>query len=269
MRRAPRASCDLVWGFSNPTAATIGTLGLGGDAFGLAADRLGAAISRNFQATGTPIRAGWSPLTLGGQPVNLLSASGGFNDPVFSSGGGGWGGTDWGSIIGGVANLGFGYATAKQQAKALKRLAKLRMNVPSFGAGSMLQQLGGVGGGPIMNFAPSASSGLGGALAGALGGLATGLTLPSLGGLTDMLPGGLEEGGTGVFGPDLFAPVAGGRRQRMISAPNDSGEMVYWRPVGKPVMFTGDLALLKRTRKVLGKFNSFGPARCLRRRRRR
>jgi len=243
-------------GFESPLAHTISTLGLGGDFGVFGANLAGRAASRLF-ASGRTIQPG-------SFPVNLLSSSGGFNDPIFSSGGGGWssgGGTDWGSLLGNVAQLGFGYAGAKQQAKALKRLAKLRLNVPTFGsplatgfAGPMVPASGG-----------GATFGGPGALA--IGG--AGLALGNFGGLTDMLPGGLEEGGTGIFGPDLFAPTAASKRQRMISAPNASGEMVYWRPVGKPVLFSGDLSLLKRTRKVLGKYGSFGRARCLPGRKRR
>lgn len=272
-------------GFASPSFTTVSTLGLGGDPFALAGRKIGAAISRNLQETGTPIRAGFSewvarrlgtpfdnggvPIPQGAQPVNLLSAAGGFNDPVFTSGGGGWstGGTDWGGIINAIGGATFGYLNAKNQTKQLKQLAKLRLNVPTIGT-PLQNPLAGVGG---LGFSSGGLGAGGAAVLGGLGGLATGLGLPSLGGLTDMLPGGLEEGGTGLFGPDLFRAVSAGARQRMIDAPHPTtGERVYWRPVGKPILFSGDVSLLKRVRKVSRKLNAgCGVARATFRRRRR
>jgi len=169
---------------------------------------------------------------------------------VFSSSGGGLGGTDWGGLIGTLGGQVAGIFAQKEQNKMLKRL--MRGTRGSIGSGSY-------GGFPVNTFAPAAGvpAATGGAWAGTAAGLlgagALGL-LPELG---DMLPGGLEESGTGLFGPDLFAVGATSRRQRMIDAVHPTtGERVYWRPVGRPIMFTGDAALLKRTRKMVRKMSS-------------
>jgi hypothetical protein len=184
----------------------------------------------------------------------------------------GSGGFDWGGLIGSIGQGAIGIMQQKAQNKMLKRLMRLRSggNIPmgTFAGGGVTPT-----GALYSNFSgvPAVSTGgfAGGAAAGALGGLAMGL-LPELG---DMLPGGLEESGTGLFGPDLFKAGAASQRQRMIDAVHPtSGERVYWRPVGRPIMFTGDAALLKRTRKMVRKMSStagcgFG-GRSFRRRRR-
>jgi hypothetical protein len=169
---------------------------------------------------------------------------------VFSSGGG-LGGTDWGGLIGTLGGQVAGIFQAKEQNRMLKRM--MRGARGPVGSGSY-------GGFPVNTFAPT-SYGVPAATGGisAMGGLA-GLGIGALGllpELGDMLPGGLEESGTGLFGPDLFAVGAASRRQRMIDAVHPtSGERVYWRPVGRPIMFTGDAALLKRTRKMVRKMSS-------------
>jgi hypothetical protein len=164
------------------------------------------------------------------------------------------GGTDWGAIIGGIGSQIAGIYQTKQQNKLLRRMMGGRRGpVMNLGGGIV-----GPGGALGANFAgvPAVSTGGfagGAAAAGALAGLGLGL-LPELG---DMLPGGLEESGTGLFGPDLFRVGAASQRQRMIDAVHPtSGERVYWRPVGRPIMFTGDAALLKRTRKMVRKMSS-------------
>jgi len=164
---------------------------------------------------------------------------------VFSSGGA-LGSTDWGGLIGTLGGQVAGIFAQKEQNKMLKRLMRGSTRGLTMAA-------------PGMGFAPAAGvpAATGGAWAGTAGGLlgagALGL-LPELG---DMLPGGLEESGTGLFGPDLFAVGATSRRQRMIDAVHPTtGERVYWRPVGRPIMFTGDAALLKRTRKMVRKMSS-------------
>jgi len=183
---------------------------------------------------------------------------------VFSGGGG----TDWGGIIGSLGGQVAGIFAQKEQNKMLKRL--MRTNRGAFLGGSPTTGYGigmGFAGVPAATGGISAMGGLAGL--GSLGAGALGL-LPELG---DMLPGGLEESGTGIFGPDLFAVGANSRRQRMIDAVHPTtGERVYWRPVGRPIMFTGDAALLKRTRKMVRKMSSnagcgFG-GRTFRRRRR-
>jgi hypothetical protein len=154
---------------------------------------------------------------------------------------GGLGGTDWGGLISQIGNATFGYLGAKQQNKQLNKL--LRLTGGGGLANSFVGPAAGMGAGSILGSGGSILAGAGAGLAGLLG----------LG--PDMLPGGLEEGGTGMFGPDLFAPTAASSRQRMIHAEHPtSGEMVYWRPVGRPVLFSGDLQLLKRTRKTIGRY---------------
>jgi hypothetical protein len=166
---------------------------------------------------------------------------------VFSSGSGG---TDWGGLVGTIGGQVAGIFQQKEQNKMLKRL--MRGTRGTIGSGSY-------GGFPVNTFAPSgvpAATGGGISAMGGLAGLGIGALglLPELG---DMLPGGLEESGTGLFGPDLFAVGAASRRQRMIDAVHPTtGERVYWRPVGRPIMFTGDAALLKRTRKMVRKMSS-------------
>jgi hypothetical protein len=165
----------------------------------------------------------------------------------------GGGGTDWGGLIGSIGGQVAGIFQQKEQNKMLKRL--MRGNRGAFLGGSPAT---GYGMGMPMGFAPAGVPAVGGGIS-AMGGLA-GLGIGALGllpELGDMLPGGLEESGTGIFGPDLFAVGAASRRQRMIDAVHPTtGERVYWRPVGRPIMFTGDAALLKRTRKMVRKMSS-------------
>lgn len=183
-------------------------------------------------AAAAPNNTGAAPMTLFGGGA---STSGGF---------------DWGGLIGSIGSSAIQIMNAKQQNKMLKRLTRLQAG-------------GGLGALSSGFVAPSAVPAVtGGSQLGSvlqtlgLGGLAGGAAslLPELG---DMLPGGLEESGTGLFGPDLFRVGAQSRSQRMIDAVHPtSGERVYWRPVGRPIMFTGDAALLKRTRKMVRKMSS-------------
>ena len=163
-------------------------------------------------------------------------------------------GTDWGGIIGTLGGQVAGIFAQKQQNKMLKRLTRVG------GGGASRNTFGGQM--PMSRFPVATFSGvpavtgpnpLWSILGGAAAGAATGL-LPELG---DMLPGGLEESGTGLFGPDLFRPTNAGQRQNMIDAVNPAtGERQFWRPVGRPIMFTGDAALLKRTRKMVRKMST-------------
>ncbi len=192
------------------------------------------------------------PLTSGeeGDVANLFSASGGFNDPFadLTSGGGALGGLA--GALGGIASVLPSVLAQREQTKQLKALAKL-VGGRTLGAGSAFVA-------PSAN--PAVVSQGFGPLAGILAGAAAGGLGSVLAGLgPDLLPGGLEESGTGFFGPDLFAPTAASARQRMIDAPHPtSGERVYWRPVGRPILFAGDLSLLRMTRKKLRRFA--GPA---------
>lgn len=175
--------------------------------------------------------------------MGLMFQSGGA-DTVGGSGGFGGGGGFW-DALGSIGNTVAGIYATKAQNKQLRQMQRLAM--PRFPQQQGLGFLQGV---------PAASGGLGAFGAGALGG-ALGSLLPSLGGMTDVLPGGLEESGTGVFGPDLFAPTRASARQRMIDAVHPgTGERVFWRPVGRPIMFAGDAALLRRTRKLARKLNA-------------
>jgi hypothetical protein len=190
---------------------------------------------------------------------------------LFDGGGAAYGGgTDWGSIIGGIGSQIAGIYQMKAQNRQLKRLQKL-------GGGGGMASVAMRDPRIMYGFAPAAgvpAATGGGSILGPLAGAAAGIfgsgLLPELG---DILPGGLEESGTGLFGPDLFKVGAASQRQRMIDAVHPtSGERVYWRPVGRPIMFTGDAALLKRTRKMVRKMSSqagcgFG-GRTFRRRRR-
>lgn len=173
---------------------------------------------------------------------------------LLGGGGASWGGggTDWGGIVGTIGGQVAGIFQQKEQNKMLKRLMR-RSGGGAFIGGSPATGYGvGMGFAGVPAVAGGGMSAMGG-LAG-LGSLGALGLLPELG---DLLPGGLEEGGTGIFGPDLFAVGAASRRQRMIDAVHPTtGERVYWRPVGRPIMFTGDASLLKRTRKMVRKMSS-------------
>jgi hypothetical protein len=214
----------------------------------------------------------YSSLFYNPQPAPAAPNNGANMSGLFDGGGAGLGGgTDWGSIIGGIGSQIAGIYQTKAQNKQLRRLAKLSggggmasvaMRDPRIMYGSAFAPAAGV---------PAATGGAwSGTSAGILAAAGAGALLPELG---DILPGGLEESGTGLFGPDLFRPSATSQRQRMIDAVHPTtGERVYWRPVGRPIMFTGDAALLKRTRKMVRKMSSqagcgFG-GRTFRRRRR-
>jgi len=189
---------------------------------------------------------------------------------IFSGGttGGTFGGGDWASAITGLGNGVLNLLAQKQQVKALKKMQRIQMRGAITGPG------GATGMNLISAFAPSGvpatTGGLGAAGGGALAAaIASMFGLP--GGVGDILPGGLEESGTGLFGLDLFRPTAAGQRQRMLDATNPAtGERQYWRPVGKPVLFAGDVALNRRIQKIARKVG--GGSRCaptFRRRRRR
>lgn len=198
------------------------------------------------------------------RPNNL---GGGIMASLFTGGAGvTGGGADWGSLLGSVGSAITGIYQTKAQTKQLKALNRLlsggsRSLTPSTSA--MVPSMFA----PVATVPAATGTGaLGGLLGGLLGGGLAGSLLPDIN-----LPGGLEEGGTGMFGPDLFAPTNAGARQRMIDAPHPTtGERVYWRPVGRPLMFSGDAALLKRTRKLARKLDAgCGSARATFRRRRR
>jgi hypothetical protein len=186
-----------------------------------------------YSALGQGLAAARAATTTGGSAMASL----------FTGGGASLGSTDWGSLIGGIGQAVAGIYATKAQTRQLKQLNRLmgtRSLVPTaaFAPATVPAASGGLGG-------------LGGLLGGMLGGMGAGL-LPDIN-----LPGGLEEGGTGLFGPDLFAPTQAGARQRMIDAPHPTtGERVYWRPVGRPIMFAGDKTLLLRTRKLVRKVSS-------------
>lgn len=168
---------------------------------------------------------------------------------LFTGSGGGFdfGGGPLGGLIGGVAQGVTDIFTLKQQTKLLKQLNRLR-------AGGITPS--GIGGITPSGFAGGVPAAGGVDLASLLGGLGLGGMLGGgLGGIADALPGGLEEGGTGLFGPDLFSPTAASSRQNMIDAPHPrTGERVYWRPVGRPILFSGDAAVMRRAKKVCSRF---------------
>lgn len=195
------------------------------------------------------------PPTAGGL-VNLLSSSGGFNDPVFTNGGGGWGGSsDWlGSLLGGVTSATFGYLQAKQQTKMLNALAKLRLNTPTFGTplNNPLAGIGGLGAG--------LGSGLVGGLPFDLGGLSTGGAGAAAGGVLGGEIGGPIGAGIGGALGGLAGLALGGsgtatRTPHLVGAWNQQTQRgAFYRYVGRPVLFQGDITNLKRTRKVLRRF---------------
>ena len=251
----PRTGLQLGIGLANQPGGRTDWRGIYNNLWGLR-----VTPNPNVQVAAAPAPAGPGypyryPLTIdeGGLYWPPRQTSGGRMMSLFTGQGAGtWGGggTDWGSVIGGLGQGVLSIFAMKQQNKQLKRLSRLQ-------AGAFMPSL------PSM-FAPSAggvpaAAGAGGwgALPGILG--AAGAGILGLG--PDLLPGGLEEGGTGLFGQDLFKPTNAGQRQRMIDAVNPAtGERVYWRPVGRPIMFTGDRHLLIRTRKTVRKMS--GAAGC-------
>lgn len=194
--------------------------------------------------------------------MGLMFTAGGADT---SSSGGGWGGGGGGfwDALGSIGGAVAGIYQAKEQNKALRRMQRGAMPTMQFPPSAY-------GVPAAQGFAPGAIGGaIGRAAPWLLGGL--GAAAGSAGLLPDVMPGGLEESGTGMFGPDLFRPTAASARQRMIDAVHPgTGERVYWRPVGRPILFAGDAALLRRTRKLASKLNvGCGSARRTFRRRRR
>lgn len=183
----------------------------------------GSEVARALARSGGPARGGLMALFAG-------TGGGGFD----------FGGGALGGLIGGVAQGVTDIFTLKQQTKLLKQLNRLRAGgiTPTGFAGGGIVPSGGLG-------VPAAVGGLS----------ALALGLPSVGGILDALPGGLEESGTGLFGPDLFSPTAASARQNMLDAPHPrTGERVYWRPVGRPILFSGDAAVMRRAKKVCSRF---------------
>jgi len=135
---------------------------------------------------------------------------------LFTTGGasigtGGGSGFDWGGLISGIGGIAGSIMSANAQTKQLNAMRKLLQLGAGGGVGNALS----FSGAPAV---PAAGGAVPGTLAAILGGAGLGFGLPSLGGLTDVLPGGLEEGGTGLFGLDMFKATAASARQRMLDA---------------------------------------------------
>ena len=163
------------------------------------------------------------------------------------------GGFDWGGFANAASGLAMNIMSQKQQNKMLKRLTKLG----GAGMGSALSFAGNpaaLGFAGVPAAAGAASTGLGSVLQSILGGAAAGTAVGGLGGLGFNLPGGLEEvgSGTGVFGLDMFEPGRSSQRARRLLMANNptTGNPTFWRHVGSPVLFSGDLALNKRIQKI-------------------
>lgn len=166
----------------------------------------------------------------------------------------GGGGFDWGGFATQAANIIGGIYSTKAQTKLLRQMN--RMGSRQFLAAAT----GRLPVGPL-NYAmpfsgvPAASGSAGGGQLGSvLATLGLGGLLPSPGGIADVLPGGLEEigAGTGLFGLDMFEPTKSGQRARPLLMANNpsSGRVNFWRSVGAPMLFRGDLRVAKLVNKV-------------------
>ena len=288
-----RAFSALARAYQADPSSPIGRAALGAVGFGLALGGppgVGGIPSLGF-GPGTPLYAGanfadqfFGPLRqVGGlgpiaplytyyrsEVARMLARRGGLMT-LFGGSTGGFGTGSFGGLGAGLADAvlrgTFGYLGAKQQTKQLRALAKIMGGggISPYGFGGITPS--------AMSFAPgvpAAGAGIdiSSILAGGLGALGGALGLGP-----DILPGGLEESGTGLFGPDLFSPTAASSRQNMIDAPHPrTGERVYWRPVGRPILFSGDAAVMRRAKKVCSRFMTragFGGAARVRRRFRR
>lgn len=66
------------------------------------------------------------------------------------------------------------------------------------------------------------------------------------------LPGGLEEAGTGLFGPDLFVPATARDRPRSEFSVMHDGKCHTWRYAGRPILYSSDRSIARRFAKLTG-----------------
>lgn len=184
---------------------------------------------------------------------------------LFASTGGGF---DWGGFANQAAGIIGNIYQTKAQTKLLRQMN--RMNAGQWMAAARGQMAppiytGGIAQSFLPATVPAAGGGLGslGGLGGLLGG--GGMIAGAAGLLPNLLPGGLEEvgSGTGLFGLDMFEPTKSGQRARkVLRATNPStGNDTYWRHVGAPMLFRGDLRVAKLVNKVAQRA-ARGRARC-------
>lgn len=146
--------------------------------------------------------------------------------------GGGMG--DWlGDAVGGLARAVGDYAIQKKSARSMRR-----------------SDTGGGGYRPMMSYAPGAAVGIAG----------------TIGGLLGYTP----DGGQSLLGQgiDYLQGQSSGACQKFVSSPAttksrplslisdvnpSTGRMHWWRHVGQPILFSGDVSHCRRVNKLLGK----------------
>lgn len=153
------------------------------------------------------------------------------------------GGTDWGSIIGGIGAAVTDIYRTKAQTKLLRSMssgARRPMAMP--------QYPGVPAAAPWPSLAPTTGGG----------------PFQDVSWTDDVLSGGLPGIAEWAFG-NMLAPGGGGsavaarsgRPPALVGAWDQNTQRgAFYRYVGKPVLFSGDLTHLKRTRKVIRRFAS-------------
>lgn len=229
------------------------------------------------RATGIGIAPGYSAGLLGA-PMGLFGGgfTGGLN--LLPQGSGGVFGTQgqsggWGDVLNAGVNLLGGYLGGKLQLKAQKQQQRLLLRAyGAGGAGMVPTQLnmnpatlaGGLnfGGGPIVSgLLPDVAGTAGGAIGGAVTG-------GEIAGPVGAAVGGVLGAGAGYL---ASSPSSRARVPRLVgSVNNQTGRAVFYRYVGAPILFRGDLQTLKTVRKAVSKFGGVaGVRRSTFRRRRR
>jgi len=62
--------------------------------------------------------------------------------------------------------------------------------------------------------------------------------------------------------PQVYTPTVGGyRAKRRVITVSPSGNLTYWRNMGQPILYSGDLAACKRVRKVASRARRAAPVR--------
>lgn len=207
---------------------------------------------------------------------------GGFSgSPVVLGGGGG---TDWGSIIGGlgsaVANIFATREAAKTERYVAKQQSKAQFapgygyspgSIPSLQNPAMFQQAPLFGAAPLQSFAAPMYAAGGAPMAavppyvqtsvmGDIGRYATALDQAvSGGGAVVPYTGG--GGGALVNAPQLFYTGANGgtRSRRFFATLNPTtGQIAWFRSAGRPILWSGDLGACKRVNRIAARARRAG-----------
>jgi hypothetical protein len=169
----------------------------------------------------------------------------------------------WDSLLQGVSAGVMNIYNAKAQAKMLRQYNRMLMLRGQLGAAT-----GNAPGGVIMGGVPAANPGL---MFGGGGGGGWGLSeFPSLPDIAGGVFGGIGDAAVSL-GERILAPspAARTRAPRLVGSVNNAtGKAVFYRYVGAPILFRGDLTTLKTVRKAVSKFGGLAGARRTFRRRR-